>query len=165
MRALERQFAMVDRLLPPARTSSDGKDLLAVASSKVLPPRVVWAVTFVCALGAATYLHETEGGGAGLFASATMAVVGALLVVLFRRALPAIILVCAAIAIIRTASYVKQQSTEVLLHAYDVVSLSSFSTLVHVAREHQPLALSFVAALAATATLAGLAFRIDSTRI
>ena len=84
---------------------------------------------------------------------------------LLRRVLPAVVLVGATIAIIRTASYVKQQSTEVLLHAYDVVSLSSWSALTHFGREHREYALGLLAAVAATAIVAWIAFRLDGTRI
>ncbi len=159
---------MIDRLLPKdagvTAAGADSTERIA-ASPWVLPPGVAWAVTLVAGLGAAAYLHETEGGGAGLFASTAMGTIGALLVVLFRRVLPAVVLVSATVAIIRTASYVKQQSTEVLLHAYDIVSLSSWSALAHFEREHREYALGLLAAVTATGIITWIAFRIDGTRI
>ena len=159
---------MIDRILRGDGTgpvlAGPGTARIAV-SSLLLSPRVVWAATFIAGLGAALYLHETEGGGAGLFASAVMATIGALWVVILRRVLPAVVLVSATIAIIRTAACVKQQTTQVLLHAYDVVSLASWSTLSHFGREHREYALGLVAAVAATAIVARIAFRLDGTRI
>ena len=116
--------------------SADGTKALA-APRWVLPPRITWATTLLIALGTAAYLHETEGASASLFASAILGTLGALLVVLFRRVVPAVVLVSAIVAIICVASHVKQQTTEVLLHAFDVVSLlSSWSALSHFAREN-----------------------------
>jgi len=158
---------MIDRVLQrdgtgPARA---GPGTERIAASWVLPPRIVGALTIIAGLGAALFLFATEGGGAALFASAAMATIGAFLVVVFRRILPAVVLVSASIAIIRTASYVKQQSTEVLLHAYDVVSLASWPALSHFGREHRQHALGLLAAVTATAIVAWVAFRVDGTRI
>jgi len=159
---------MIDRILQRGGTgpslAGPGTERIAV-SSWVLLPRIAWALTITAGLGAGLYLYATEGGGAGLFASAAMGTMGALLVVLFRRILPAVVVVGATIAIIGTASYVKQQSSEVLLHAYDVVSLASWSVLTQFAREHQPYALGLSAAATATAFVAWIAFRVDGTRI
>src|SRR5713101_7612354 len=105
---------MIDRSL---RRDESGAALVRLdatapiaASSWLLPRRVACAATVIAGLGAALYLYKTEGGGAGLFATAAMGTIGALLVVIFRRVLPAVVLVIATIAIIRTASYAKQQS-------------------------------------------------------
>jgi general stress protein CsbA len=145
--------------------SADGSKRIC-ARPWVLPPRTTWATTLLVALGTATYLHQTEGAGASLFASAILGTLGALLVVLFRRVMPAVVLACAIIAIICSASHVKQQTTEVLLHAFDVVSLlSSWSALSHFAREHREYALGLLVAVVATAILTSMAFRIDGTRI
>jgi hypothetical protein len=159
---------MIDRFLSKdagvTAAGADSTERVAAAPS-VLPPGIAWAVTLVAGWGAAAYLHETEGGGAGLFASAAMGTIGALLVALFRRVLPAVVLVSATVAIIRTGSYVKQQSSEVLLHAYDIVSLSSWSALTQFAREHREYAFGLLAAVTATAIITWIALRIDGTRI
>jgi rhodanese-related sulfurtransferase/general stress protein CsbA len=145
--------------------SADGTAPLA-APRWVLPPRITWATTMLIGLGTAAYLLETEGAGASLFASAILGTLGALLVVLFRRVVPAVVLVSAIVAIICTASHVKQQTTEVLLHAFDVISLlSSWSALSHFAREHREYALGLLVAVVATAILTWMALRIDGTRI
>ena len=132
----------------------------------LLPTSAVWTVAILVSLLSAVYLGETEGWPAGFFASAVMLTIGALFVILFRRILPAVVLVGAVIAITRAASYVKQQTTEVLLHAYDLVSLlSSWSALNYFWRDHRQHALGLIAAVLATAVVACIAYRFDATRI
>lgn len=121
---------------------------------------------FLAGLSGTLYLHETEGGPAGLFSAAVLLLVGALLVLISRRLLPSVVLVCSLAATIRTAAYIKQQATEVLLHAYDLVSLlSSWSALAQFWRGHRQHALSLMVAILATALLAYVAYRLDGTRI
>jgi len=132
----------------------------------LLPPSAVWTVAILVSLLSAVYLHETEGGPASFFASAVLLTIGALFVVLFGRILPAVALVGAMAAIVGTAAYVKQQMTEVLLHAYDLVSLlSSWSALIDFWRDHRQHALGLMAAALVTAVVACIAYRIDATRI
>jgi hypothetical protein len=92
--------------------------------------------------------------------------IGALFVLIWQRLLPAIVLVSATTAIIHTAAYVKQQTTEVLLHAYDIVLLlGSWSALNHFWADHRQHALSLTAAAMVTGIVVFVAYRIDGTRI
>ena len=131
----------------------------------VLPTRFVWAITIIACIAAASYLVETEGWSAGLFAMAAMATVGAVLVGTLQRLLPAVVLVSAAIAIIRSASSLTQQKTEVLLHAYDVMSLGSWPAMSQFARAQGPYALALLIAVITAVVFAWIAFRVDATRI
>lgn len=134
--------------------------------SWLLAPSAVWVIAVVVGLSGALYLLETEGEPASLFSAAVLLTVGAVLVLISRRLLPSVVLVCAMTATIRIAAHMKQQATEVLLHTYDVVSLlSSWSALSHFWRDHRQHALSLIAAVLATALLAYIAYRFDGTRI
>jgi hypothetical protein len=131
-----------------------------------LSSRAVYVLALGATLGAGFYLYSTEGGRAGLFVSAVMLTIAALLVFVIRRLLPAVVLVSSMIAIIRVSAYVKQQTSEVLLHAHDVVSLlSSWSALSQFWHDQRQHVLSLAAVLAATAVAVCVAYRIDSTRI
>src|SRR5262245_4084360 len=142
-----------------------GAESIAPASW-LLPPRVVWALTFLAGLLGGLYLHNTEGGPAGLFVGVVMLTIAAVFVLGSRRILPAVVLVSAMTAIIRTAAYIKQQTTEVLLHAYDVVSLlSSWSALGQFWRDHREYALGLSAGVVVTAIAVWFAYRIDGTRV
>src|ERR1700704_2179607 len=109
-----------------------------VPTSWLLPPNTAWLIAASAGLSGTVYLRETEGGPASLFSVAVLLTIGALVVVISRRLLPSVVLVCAMVATIRTAAYIKQQATEALLHAYDVVSLlGSWSTLSHFCTDHR----------------------------
>ena len=137
-----------------------------VASSLLLPPIAVWVIAVVAGLLGAIYLREGEGELAGLFSVALLLTIAALIVLICRRVLPSIVLICAMTAIIRSAAYIKQQTTEVLLHAYDLVSLlSSWSALRDFWHGHRQHALGLVIAVLATALVACVAYRIDGTPI
>ena len=137
-----------------------------VPASWLLPPSAAWVIAVSAGLAGALYLRETEGDPASLFSTAVLLTIGALVVAIFRRLLPSVVLVSAMVATIRTAAYIKQQATEVLLHAWDVVSLlGSWSTLSHFWHDHRQHALGLMAAVVATALLTCIAYRIDSTRI
>jgi len=136
------------------------------SSSWLLPPRAVGTVTLLVVLFSAYCLHHTEGGPAGLFVGAVMLTIGALFVLIVQRLLPAVVLVGATMAIIHTVSYIKQQTTEVLLHAYDVVSLlSSWSAPIQFWRDHRQHALMLIAAAMVTGILVFITYRVDGTRI
>jgi hypothetical protein len=135
-------------------------------TSWLLPPRAVWALTFLAGLLGALYIHKTEGGLAGLFVGAVMLTIGALFVLIIQRPLPAVVLVSAMMAIIHAAAYIKQQTTEVLLHAYDVTSLlRSWTALGFFWRHHRDYALSLLAAVVVTGIAVWIAYCLDGTRI
>jgi len=101
-----------------------------------------------------------------VFAAAVTLAIGAGIVCLCRRILPAAVLILALMYVVRTVSFAKQQANEVLLHAYDVVTyLRSWSGWPDAWSEHRSVALGVVAVLLA-ATAAGLiTFRLDRTRV
>ena len=112
------------RAHPSAQPMAPGSWLLA--------PSAVWVIAVFVGLSGALYLLETEGEPASLFSAAVVLTVGAVLVLISRRLLPSVVLVCAMTATIRIAAHMKQQATEVLLHAYDLVwLLSSWSAMSH----------------------------------
>ena len=138
----------------------------AAPSSLLLPPSAVWIITIFVGLSGALYLCETEGELASLFSVALLLTIAALLVLISHRLLPSVAVVCAMTAIIRSAAYIKQQMTEVLLHAYDLVSLlSSWSALSDFWRDHRQHAIGLMIAVLATALVVCIANRIDGTRI
>lgn len=115
----------------------------------------------------AVYFWSAEGEAANvLFASAVTLTIGAIVVVVSGRLLCAAVLVTAAVAIIRTVSYVKQRTTELVLHAYDLVSLaSSWSSATQLWNDHRRYTLALLAALIATAAAGLFTHRIDGVRI
>jgi hypothetical protein len=131
-----------------------------------LTAHAVWALALGAILGTGLYVSITEGMFAGLFVSAIMLTEVAFLTLVMRRLLPAVVLVTSSIAIIRAAAYVKQQTSEVLLHAHDVVSLaSSWSAMARFWHDHRLYALSLFAAVAAAAAMAYFARRLDTLDI
>jgi hypothetical protein len=78
----------------------------------------------------------------------------------------AVVLVVAMVGIVRTVSYAKQQASEVVLHAYDLVTfLRSWSGLREVWSEHRSLVLGLAIAVVAAAALSWIAVRIDTPRV
>jgi len=151
-----------------------GATALALAPAKAagfisrrLAPAVVWATTALLALSIGIYLWRFEVEGADfLFAGGVTLTLGALIIAASRRPLLAAVLVTAMVAIIRTASYVKQQATEMVLHAYDVVSLlSSWTALADLWNDHRRYAIALLLALIATAIVGWIAYRIDGVRV
>jgi hypothetical protein len=137
-----------------------------IAPASWLPPSAVWLIAAFAGLSGALYLHQTEGEPASLFCAAVLLTIAALVVLISRRLLPSVVLVCAMLAIIHTAAYIKQQTTEVLLHAYDLVSLlSSWLALSHFWHDHRQHALGLMAAVFATALVACIGHRVDGTRV
>jgi len=128
---------------------------------------VSWGAAAALALAVAVYFFGSEGEFANaLFASAVTLALGALIVVVSRRVLFAAVLMAAMVALIRTTAAIKQQTSELLLHAWDLVSLvSSPSAMAHFWNDHRGYAAALVAALLATTLLGWLAYRIDGTRI
>jgi hypothetical protein len=108
------------------------------------------------------FVYTFEGAAEALFVTTMMLTVGSLVVFVSRSLLLAVTLSSALLAIVRAASYIKQQKTEVLLHAYDVITLfSSGTALSSFWRDHRQYAVELVAAILLTAIAAGLAYRMD----
>ena len=132
-----------------------------------LPPAAAWALAGVAALLTGLYFVNAEGDAGNIaFTAAVTLTIAAVLVLASRRVLFAAVLTTALVAVVRTAAYVKQQTSELVLHAYEVVTLaSSWSAAVGFWREHRSFALMLVAALAAIAVVGWIVWRVDGSRI
>ena len=153
----EQEMALL-ALVTAARASRLRRELWVV---------LAWGSAGATAVAIGLYFWLAEGGLAdALFAVTVTLAVGALIVWVGRRVLVAAVLVVALVGIVRTISYAKQQATEVLLHAYDVVALlSSWSTLTEVWSQHRGLGVALAIASFATIGVSWIAERIDPTRV
>ena len=76
------------------------------------------------ALAVTAYVAKTEGETTSvLFTLAVISTVAALVTLVSRRLLFAISIVAAMVGLLCTIAYLKQQTTDVTLHAYDAISL------------------------------------------
>src|SRR6516162_1962179 len=115
----------------------------------------------------AVYLRYYEGGASNQFFvwSITLAV-GAWIVLALRRILVASVLVNALVGIVAIVSWAKQQAMDMALHAYDVVFyLSSWATIDYLWNGFRIHVVALMAAVLATAIAAGVAYRLDATRV
>ena len=128
---------------------------------------LVWCSAGTTAVAIGLYFWLAEGGLADpIFAVAVTFAVGALIVWVGRRILVAAMLLVAMVGIVRTISYAKQQATEVLLHAYDLVALlRSWSALAEVWSRHHGLVVALAIAAFATIVVSWMAVRVDPTRV
>jgi len=173
---------MAVRVRPGATTSMNGessfraprlplRSLVTPALSLGLPRKawavVSWCSTIAAAVGMSLYFWLAEGGLADtIFAVAVTLAVGAVIVCIGRRVLVATVLVAAMVGIVRSVSHAKQQATEVVLHAYDLVALlRSWSALAEVCAQHRSFALGLAVAMLATTMASWAAVRFDATRV
>src|SRR5262245_31744393 len=128
---------------------------------------LAWAFAGGTTLAIGVYFWQWEGGLADtVFALAATLCAGAAIVCIGRRILVAAVLAAAMVGIVRTISYAKQQATEVLLHAYDLVTfMTSWSAWAGVWLEHRGLVLGLAVAVVATAAVSWIAARRDATRV
>lgn len=147
--------------------------LLPVTAARALRlPRelhaaLVWGSAGVTTVLLSLYFGLAEGGLADpIFATAVTLAVGALIVWVGRRVLVAAVLVVAMVGMVRAISYAKQQATEVLLHAYDLIALTkSWSTLAEVWSQHHRLVVALAIAALATVAVSWIAVHADATRV
>ena len=128
---------------------------------------LAWSSAGVTTVLIGLYFGLVEGGFAdSIFAVAVTLAVGALIVWVGRRVLVAAVLVVAMVGIVRAISYAKQQATEVLLHAYDLIALMrSWSTLAQVWSQHHRLVVALAIAAFATVAVSWIAVRADTVRV
>ena len=109
--------------------------------------RVTWGLAALAGVAICLYFWLAEGGLADTVFSTTVTLaIGAAIVWLGRRPLMAAVLVVALVALIRTVAYARQQASEVLLHAYDVVTFAtSWPPLASLWQGHRQLLLSLAA--------------------
>lgn len=148
-------------LLPPAigaRTIHIPRELQAVFAL---------ASAASAAIAISLYFWLAEGGLVDtIFAVAVTLAVGAMIVCIGRRVFVAAVLIVAMVGIVRTISYAKQQATEVLLHAYDLVTfLSSWSALVEIWSGHRSLMLGLAIAVFATTVVSWIAVRSEVAHV
>ena len=118
-------------------------------------------------LPTAVYLRYYEGGAFNQFFvwSITLAI-GAWIVLALRRILVASVLVNALVGIVAIVSWAKQQAMDMALHAYDIVFyLSSWGTIDYLWNGFRIHVVALMAAVLATAIAAGVAYRLDTTRV
>ncbi len=121
----------------------------------------------VTAVAICLYFWLIEGGLADtVFATAVTLAIGAAIVCIGRHVVVAAVLVMAMVGIVRTIAYAKQQATEVVLHAYDLVTfLKSWSGLHEVWSEHRSMVLGIAIAVLAAAALSWIAARLETPRV
>ena len=139
----------------------------ALRLPRELHAALVWGSAGVTTVLLSLYFGLAEGGLADpIFATAVTLAVGALIVWVGRRVLVAAVLVVAMVGMVRAISYAKQQATEVLLHAYDLIALTkSWSTLAEVWSQHHRLVVALAIAALATVAVSWIAVHADATRV
>jgi hypothetical protein len=145
----------------PARVAK-----LLVPFRAQLPPIVAWVLAGMLALPIGVHVYNCEDSSTILFTSAVTLTIGALLLMVTRRVLLTAVLDASLVAIIETVASLKQQTTELPLHSYEVMSLmGSWSAAVQFWTEHRSDAQTLLAALAATALVGLIAWHIDASRV
>ena len=162
---------MREQYSEPAAAAPASSVQAARPVARQLPHSVVWVAVAFAAGGVAVYFARVEGEAAlTLYPAAVTFTVAAAIACACGSVLVATVLTTALIGIVHTASYAKQQASEVLLHAYDLVDVlgswaTAAATAAHLWREQRPLLLGLALALAATAAAALVALRLDATRV
>ena len=161
---------MSDRGLAPSaaraiRSLPRFAKLLAALRAQ-LPPIVAWLLAGGLALPIGVHVYNSEDSSTVLFTSAVTLTIGALLVMLTRRVLFATVLGAALVAMIEIAASAKQQTAELVLHSYELVSLiGSWSAMVQFWTEHRSDAQALLLGLFGTAIAGWLAWHFDGTRV
>src|SRR5829696_1424861 len=100
-------------------------------------PAVPWVLATLITCATATYVARTEGDPKNvLFTIAVIGTLGALVTLVAQRILLASFSVAALVALLGAIAHLKQQKTDVTLHAYDVVSLTSWTALGQLWHDH-----------------------------
>jgi sulfatase-like protein len=138
----------------------------AVLAATRLRRGIVWAATAAAGCFVGTYFWWAETHETLLFGCAVTFAIAALVVVVAGRLLGAAIIVSAGVILIRQVSYAKQEATDLILHAYDLVWLASaWSRMGQLWSDHHGQVVTLFAALVATATIAWVAHRVDTVRV
>jgi hypothetical protein len=150
------------------RMVSVSPPLTAVARSpRRLRPAAVWAIALIAVIAAAAdgwwpYVRPAES----LFVAAVALTAIAVFALLTRRILVATALAVALLVIVRTASVIKQDITDLPLHAYDLVTIATHPSAQAALWANQQLwTLALLAAMAVSTVLAAVAWRFDGTRV
>jgi phosphoglycerol transferase MdoB-like AlkP superfamily enzyme len=132
-----------------------------------LAPGPAWVLAVLIALATAIYVWGTEGEpGTVLFTIAVIGTVGAVVTLVARRILLATFIVAAMVGLLCTIAYLKQQTTDVTLHAYDAVSLlTSWTALGDLWRNQGRYVVAVLVFLIVAAGLGWVAYRVDGSRV
>jgi phosphoglycerol transferase MdoB-like AlkP superfamily enzyme len=135
--------------------------------ARLRAPGMAWALATLIASATAIYVGRTEGGPANvLFTLAVIGTVAASVTLIARRILLATFIVAVWVALLGAIAQLKQQTTDVALHAYDAVSLlTSWTALSHLWHNHGRYVVAVLAALMVTAVLGWTAYKLDGSRV
>jgi hypothetical protein len=130
-------------------------------------PVVSWALAALITCATAIYVGRTEGDAKNiLFTIAVIGALGALGTLIARRVLLASFSVGVFVALLGAIAHLKQQTTDVTLHAYDAVSLlTSWTALGQLWHDHHRYGVAIVAALLATVVLGWAVYKLDGSRV
>jgi hypothetical protein len=128
---------------------------------------MAWVIAALIALAMTIYVGGTEGQPTNvLFTIAVIAAVGALATLFSQRILLTTSIVVALVAMLCAIAHLKQQATDVTLHAYDAVRLltswTALSDLWH--NQHRYVIAVFVL-LIGTAGVGWAIYRVDGSRV
>ena len=160
---------MTDRHLDLGDTKATlvSSDLDCAVPLGVLSSRAVGALTALTVLAVTIHSWLVDGDfGDVLFVMGVFLTAGAVVTVASRRVLFATALVAVAMVLLRMIAVLKQESTDVVLHAYDVVSfLRSWSPILDLWHDNKVYAAALLVALLAMIALGWTAWRLDPTRV
>lgn len=129
-------------------------------------PRIVWAATAAAGCLVGAYFWRWEAPETVLFGCAVTFAIAALLAAITGRPLGAAVIAGAGVILIRQISYAKQEATDLVLHAYDLVWLASaWSRMAELWSDHHGQMETLLAGLVATAAAAWVAHRVDTVRV
>ena len=141
--------------------------LARAPKARFCAPAVAWALAALIACATAIYLGRTEGDTKNvLFTIAVIGALGALVTLIARRVLLASFSVAVLVALLGAIAHLKQQTTDVTLHAYDAVSLlTSWTALDQLWRNQHRYVAAFAVALMATLVLGWAVYKLDGSRV
>ena len=118
------------------------------------------------ALAITAYVATTQGHQvAVLFTLTVIGTLAALIALVSRRLLFATFIVAAMVGQVSVIAYLKQQTTDVTLHAYDAVSLLTWATLRDLWKSQAQSVVALLIALIATAVLGWATYKLDGSRV
>lgn len=119
------------------------------------------------ALGVGLYFARAEGGPASVaFVSLVTLAIGAAVLLATRRLLFSAVAVAALVGVVVTASSIKRQAMDMVLHAYDIVFYAgSWSTLSYLWSDHRASVVSVLASMLLALGALVVAYRLDGSRV
>ena len=141
--------------------------MVLAPKARFCTPAVSWALAALITCATAIYVGRTQGDPKNvLFTIAVIGALGALGALIARRILLASFSVAVWVALLGAIAHLKQQNTDVALHAYDAVSLlTSWTALGQLWRNQHPYVVAIVVALMATLVLGWAVYKFDGSRV